>query len=468
MRGASHIVKLLTFPLAAAVLVACGGYAGTSLELPQSANAGAAQNLVAPQSTGIGKIKHVVIIVQENRSLNNLFYGFPGARTVKYGYTTQGRKIKLRPISLDTSWDLEHNAQLFFSICNGTGSVPGTDCRMNGFNKVEAGCGHSGYPACPIKHPPYAYVPHSETKPYFAMAKQYVLADQMYSSNLDSASFVAHQYLISAQAASSMNYPSGPPPLSWGCAGSSGNFIWMIGPARQLFYGKEVPCFGLTTLGQEADDAGDTWAYYATAIGYANSSIWSAYQANKHVYFGKDWKNDVISPQTNFFGDVSAGRLRQITWISPTCANSDHAACKSATGPEWVASLVNAIGESQYWDSTAIFVTWDDYGGWYDPEPPAYVDYDGLGIRVPMLVISAYAKEGFVSHVHYEFGSILRFTEDVFGLPPMSASDTRATSPAKDCFDFNQPPRKFQQIPSSLGINYFIHQPPDLRPPDDQ
>ena len=103
-----------------------------------------------------------------------------------------------------------------------------------------------------------------------------------------------------------------------------------------------------------------------------------------------------------------------------------------------MASVVNAIGESQYWDSTAIFVFWDDWGGWYDPEPPAYVDYDGLGIRVPMIVISAYAKKGHVAHVHYEHGSILKFVEDQFGLGRLAASDTRATSPEKDCFNFNQ------------------------------
>ena len=217
---------------------------------------------------------------------------------------------------------------------------------------------------------------------------------------------------------------------------------------------------------QEADSAGVSWAYYATGIGSANSSIWSAYQANKYVYYGSDWKNNVISPQTNFFTDVSNGKLRDITWITPTCANSDHAACNSNTGPEWVASLVNAIGGSKYWKSTAIFVTWDDYGGWYDAAAPAYVDYDGLGLRVPLLVISPYAKKGYVSHVHYEFGSILRFAEDLFGLAPMSASDNRATSPAKDCFDFNQKPRKFQQIPSSLGVDYFLRQPPDPRPVD--
>ena len=88
------------------------------------------------------------------------------------------------------------------------------------------------------------------------------------------------------------------------------------------------------------------------------------------------------------------------------------------TGPDWVASLVNAVGESKYWSSSAIFIFWDDYGGWYDHVAPAMVDYDGLGFRVPMLIISPYAKKGYISNVQYEHGSILRFVEDQFGLAP--------------------------------------------------
>ena len=148
-------------------------------------------------------------------------------------------------------------------------------------------------------------------------------------------------------------------------------------------------------------------------------------------------EKDVIAQPSQFLTDVSNGKLRPVSWVTPTWANSDHAGCGSNTGPSWVASLVNAIGESKYWDSTAIFIFWDDYGGWYDPEPPAYVDYDGLGLRLPLLIVSPYAKQGYVSHVHYEHGSILKFVEDQFGLGRLSASDTRAKSPEKDCFDFN-------------------------------
>ncbi|HEY1867552.1 MAG TPA: alkaline phosphatase family protein, partial [Candidatus Cybelea sp.] len=153
-------------------------------------------------------------------------------------------------------------------------------------------------------------------------------------------------------------------------------------------------------------------------------------------------------------------------WVTPTCRNSDHAGCGSKTGPHWVASLVNAIGESPYWKTSAIFIFWDDYGGWYDHVPPRYVDYDGLGFRVPLVVVSPYAKQGYVSHVHYEHGSLLRFIEDRFGLSPLSASDARATSPAADCFDFTQSPRKFHRIGTPMTEEDFKAQPPDSRPPD--
>jgi phospholipase C len=115
----------------------------------------------------------------------------------------------------------------------------------------------------------------------------------------------------------------------------------------------------------------------------------------------------------------------------------------SVTGSSWVASLVNAVGESKYWNSTAIFILWDSYGGWYDPEPPEYLDEEGLGFRVPLVIVSPYAKRGYVSHVHYEHGSILKFAEDQFGLERLAASDRRANSPERDAFDFSKPPRKF-------------------------
>ncbi|MGB6517402.1 MAG: alkaline phosphatase family protein [Candidatus Cybelea sp.] len=461
---ASRSVMLVAFLL---VLVACNGNGALSGSTPASPSYQPLRETQTPlhrvRRRASGKIQHVVIIVQENRSFNNLLYGFPGATTQTYGYNTSGQKITLQPVGLETTWDLDHSSTSFFQACNGTGSIPGTDCQMNGFNQEYAGCGRGGEPKCPNANPPYSYVPHSETKPYFDMGKQYVVADQMYASNFDASSFISHQYIIAGQAESSVNYPFG----SWGCEGGSGDLIQIVGQQRQVPDGYQQACYTDTTLGQEADTAGVTWAFYTGAVN-GDGGLWSAYQANKHVYYGSDWKNDIISPQTNFFSDVSNGKLRQISWVTPTCENSDHAGCGSNTGPAWVASLVNAIGESQYWSSTAIVIFWDDYGGWYDPEAPTYVDYDGLGLRIPMIVVSPYAKKRFVSHVQYEHGSILKFVEDQFGLPRLSASDTRATSIEKDCFNFKKAARPFTPIPTVLGKEYFMHRPIDYRWPDTQ
>jgi len=462
--------RLLAVAAVGTFLAACSGNGsltstipGVPAVYPQAASAAHPPELAAlrraHRSSASGKIQHVIIIVQENRSFNNLLYGFPGAKTVKYGYDTSNQKIQMVPIGLETTWDLDHSSTSFFEACNGTGSFPGTDCQMNGFNQEYVGCGHGGQPKCPNSDPQYAYVPHSETKPYFAMGKQYVVADQMYASNFDASSFISHQYIISGQAESAVNFPDG----AWGCPGGSGDFINEVTQQRQI-QGSEVVCWDPTTLGDEMDQAGISWAFYTATIN-GDGNLWSAYQAIKHIYYGPDWQKDVITPQTQFFNDVTSGKLRSVSWITPTCENSDHAGCGSNTGPEWVASLVNAIGQSQYWNNTAIFIFWDDYGGWYDPEPPAMLDYDGLGLRIPMIIVSAYAKKHYVSHVHYEHGSILRWIENLFGLGQLSASDTRATPP-DDAFNFNKAPRPFKVIPTIRGKDYFMHQPLDTRWPD--
>ena len=331
---------------------------------------------------------------------------------------------------------------------------------MDGFNKEYVGCGQSG-PPCPNQHPQYSYVPHSETKPYFEMGKQYVVADRMFASNFDASSFISHQYIIAGQADSAVNYPNG----AWGCDGGASETIGTVTVNPPRNYGSYIrPCFDYQTLGDELDTAKLSWGFYTASI-YGDGNIWSAYQAVNHIYNGPDWGKDIINPQTKFLTDVK-NNLRTVSWITPTCGNSDHAGCGSNTGPAWVTSLVNAIGKSQYWNSTAIFIMWDDYGGWYDHVPPPYVDYDGLGMRVPLVIISPYAKKGYVSHVQYEHGSILRFIEDQFGLPRLTASDTRANSPANDAFNFSQPPRPFKPIRAAHNQDFFLHQPPDRRPPD--
>jgi phospholipase C len=308
----------------------------------------------------------------------------------------------------------------------------------------------------------YGYVPRSESQPYFDMASQYVIGDRMFTSHLDASSFISHQYIIRGNASSSVDYPSS----TWGCDGGPSDQVNTINQQRQI--GSPItPCYDTQTLGDELDTAKLSWGYYTASI-YGDGNIWNAYQAIKHIRYGKDWSRNVITPQSKFFDVVSSGKLPVVSWVTPTCENSDHAGCGSNSGPAWVTSLVNAVGESKYWKSTAIFIMWDEYGGWYDHVPPQMVDYDGLGMRVPLVIISPYAKKGFVSHVQYEHGSILRFTEDQFGLPRLAASDTRANSPEDDCFDFTQKPRKFKPFKASLDMKGILAQPPDHRVPDSE
>jgi phospholipase C len=334
------------------------------------------------------------------------------------------------------------------------------------------------------------YVPHSESKPYFDMAHEWVLADHNFQSHLDE-SFVGHQYLIAAQADSSVNLPTDG--FAWGCGANSsaslarkqpaplavnvvptprpvsgeGNLVERLNKNR-TFGPWQSPCFDYTTLADELDQAKDTWRFYAGSYESASGSAgeWSAFQAIRHIYFSKEWKTNVITPQTKFFTDIAAGKLANVTWITPICVNSDHANCGGGYGPAWVSALVNAVGKSAFWKSTVVFVVWDDWGGLYDHVRPPYMDYDGLGFRVPLLIISPYAKKDYVSHVQYESAGILTFTEDVFGLGRLSAADRRATSPAAYCFDFTQTPRPFVAIKAPEDTGFFMHQRNNLQIPD--
>jgi phospholipase C len=392
------------------------------------------------------QIQHVVILIQENRTVDNLFQGYPGADTVPAGMDSTGQSIPLQPIGFRVGFDIKHGLNGFLaSWDNG---------KNDGFD-LEGTVGNTqGYP-----HPEYGYVPAVQTQDYVNIAHQYVLGDRMFASNLD-ASFAAHQYLIAGQAGNAVNIPNGP----WGCGSSSMvptiTMQRTIGPT-------EHPCFDYTTLADELDSVGQSWHMYAPQP-HDPAWNWTAFHAIKHIYRQPEWFANVTWPETNVLTDVAAGRLAAVTWIIPSFTYSDHSGSHSAQGPKWVTSVVNAIGQSPFWNTTAIIVVWDDWGGWYDHVSPPQVDFDGLGFRVPLLVISPYAKQGYVSHVQYEFGSILKFVENNWGLSAMAASDARATSIGPDCFLFNAPPRPFTPFATTMKPSDFLREPPSDRPPDDE
>ncbi|HYL27345.1 MAG TPA: alkaline phosphatase family protein [Candidatus Nitrosotalea sp.] len=397
-------------------------------------------------------IAHVVFIIQENRSFNNLFLGYPGATTADSGYDSSGRKVHVRPLELWATWDPGHAARDFFAACDGKGKLRGTKCAMDGWNREYR----------PPNAPPdvaYSYVPRSEIEPYWALARQYVLSDHTFTSNLDG-SFVAHQYAVAAYAGGAVDYPAG----AWGCEGGKGDMIPTLLQDRRM--GPPVTaCFDSPSIASEADAAGIGWRFYADSLS-GSGGLWSSYQANRKIFDGPDWNEHVINPSSQFLTDVANGRLAAITWITPTFATSDHPSPDARYGPAWIASVVNAIGTSRFWKSTAIFIMWDDWGGWFDPVPPVHEDYDGLGFRVPLLIASPYAKRGSVTHVQYETAGVLRYIEDNFGLPTLAASDARANDPANDpaVFDYQQQPRRFEKIRGEKPRPYWTQLEQSARP----
>jgi len=408
------------------------------------------------------RIKHVVIVIQENRSVDNLFNGFPGADTVQIGERRIG-PVNLMPVDLAYPADVDHQHRAWLTEYDRG--------RMDGFADVATS---------PKQRDefPYAYVPESQVEPYWTMAKRYTFADRMFQSNTGP-SFPAHLYLIAGQAEFAASNPDQleTTRFAWGCDSPKTARVAFIAADGSESDPGVFPCYNFQTLADVANANGVTWRYYAPAIDHLGN-IWSAFDAIGHIRYSPRWRN-VVSPETRILDDAQSADLPSIVWVAPSMQNSDHPLPRSFTkedvgikvgaqyGPEWVASIVNAIGRSPFRDSTVVLVVWDDWGGWYDHVVPPQLDRMGLGPRVPFIVISPWAKRHYVSHVQHEFGSILKFVETTFDLPSLGTTDARADD-LIDCFDFSQTVDAFRPIPS-LREAAFFEDPgsPDLPPDDD-
>lgn len=441
--------------------------------------------------SGSSPIEHIVLIVQENRSFDNLFATFPGAHGARVGlFKTSSGDInqKLTAGKLYLPNDVTH--------CNAAFKVAYDGGKMDGFSVERLGvCGRGGTigNGAPAGKYVYQYVKPSLIKPYWDIAKEWVLADELFQTQ-GSGSFVAHQDLIRGGSAvdGSASNPNGteslidnPTEMPWGCDSSSTSTTELITVDGKYLTNGPFPCSNkfpnyssgqYLTLRDSLDAAGLSWKYYSPCFAYSPGSCnntskrnagatLNAFDAIYPVRNGPEWGTNVSMPETNIFTDITSGSLPAVSWVIPEDKNSDHPGdtIQGAVdhGPEWVASVVNAIGESSYWDSTAIIIVWDDWGGLYDNAKPPFQDaYGGLGFRVPMLVVSPYArlrpngKSGYISHTKYEFGSIIKYIENNFNLGLLGTTDKRATS-IGNIFDYGQGPRQFSEIPSSLGAQYF-------------
>jgi phospholipase C len=424
-------------------LVACSGGGGSSPSasvssvssassgsvLPLTAASGAVPDAAAAamiSKLGKGKIKHVLIVVQENRTFDNLFHGFPGADTASKGKTHTGAEVPLTAGDLEEYYDLGHTHANFETEYDGG--------KNDGFDEVATSPSSSDLA-------PYQYVKQAEVQPYFDIASEFTIADKNFASQ-NGPSFPGHEYLIAGQDAAADDDPSDVQP--WGCDAPPGTTVPVYaadGSTTNVF-----PCFDYQTLGDSLDAASLSWRYYTTVgTGLTIEALPDPYDAVKHIREGADWNNDTVTPSTRILNDIASGNLATVSWVNSPAAASDHPELNDGHGPSWIASIVNAVGNSAYYDDTAIFVTWDDWGGFYDHVVPTEYSVLGTGFRVPLLVISKWSKHGFVSHKRRESTSVITFVESLFGLPSLDQRDA-ATDDLADCFDFKQTPPAFKPI----------------------
>jgi phospholipase C len=447
------------------VLADCNGSAGSPGSLPFDRR---------HSGSGSSPIQHVVIVVQENRTFNDFFATFPGADGTTTGQAEAephcSPPIKKGPINLTEQplivpSDMNHSYSGYKTAYNRG--------KLSGFDKVRVG--GNGPPECAY---PYQFTDPTQIKPYWDMATQYTLAEHMFTTQ-GSSSFTAHQDLIRGgtiveKGKAMVDLPSCGT-CFWGCDASppavhtsliteKDEYLKAMGP---------FPCtkdFSVSypTLRDLLDAKGLSWKYYQPPFKQIYGKLLSAFDVIAPVRYGSEWHNNVITPESAIINDVSKGQLPNVSWVIPDEPESDHPGDKTDTGPQWVATVVNAIGESSYWKTTAIVIVWDDWGGLYDNMGKLSTrkyGYGGLGLRVPAIIVSPYAKAGYISTTQYEFGSILKYIEQNWNLGSLGTTDKRAAS-LIDCFDYSQYPIKFVPIQSSLGKSYFLHKKPSLQAPD--
>ena len=326
--------------LALALVVAlcgCGGGGGTT---------GAATVPVTFTTGGFApaKIGHVVVVIQENRSVDNLFGGFPGADTVSTAPTATHGTVALRPVRLEQGADVDHSHRYFLKQYD--------HGKLDGFD-TSAASGFTGPGSTATDG--LGYVPADQTKPYRDLARQFTFGDRMFQSN-SGPSFPAHLYLI---AGTSLSISENPGALDWGCDGPATALAERLadddpgavddpaGPTAPKTQAPIWPCVDPTTIADQLDAHNVSWTYYAPKTNTRNGDIWSAYDAVKHIRYGSDWSH-VVSPENTILDDIKQNRLPQVSYVVPNFRESDHAAMTDGSGPDWVAAIANTLGASPY------------------------------------------------------------------------------------------------------------------------
>lgn len=371
-------------------------------------------------------IQHVITVMMENHDYDSYFgtycqvtgpycpttgNGIPPGTCVPY-YPTDPSAGCVRPFNMTpaqfTINDMEHD---WYS-----GPIAYDDGAMNGFYQAEGTTntfGHYNGSTIPI---------------YWDMAEEYGLGDNFWGGNL-SYSLPNHWYLVAATTPSfAYNNYLGGDGVQSEYLDEANNTSSIEDLLAQHNYSWKYYDFPLLPYGEAIN--GITWG---GAYDYWNP------QAAKYESYTSAFVHH-FAPQSEFLKDINDSTLPNVSWIIPEFAYSDHPGWNNSYGEGWVSELVNAVEDSKYWNSTVIFITWDDYGGWYDHVPPPTILGDQLSFRMPLLVISPYAKEDYISHAQLDFMSLLHFVEWQFDLGCLRPLDCLAPLPL-DFFNFNQAPR---------------------------
>jgi phospholipase C len=375
---------------------------------------------------GLEKINHVIWIIQENHSFDNYFGTFPGAEGFRPSTCLPklpGSQACVKPFhmpsgapfcDLDHSWRIAHAA-----YDNG---------KMDGFVWAEG--------------TPYTmgYYDARDIPNYWEYAHHFTLCDHFFSS-LMGPSFPNHIYTVAAQS-----------------GGVTDNFLLLKDLEKTM---GDPDGFTFRSIVSLLEHAGISWKYYVeqgpsptmmkgpTAKTF---SLWNPLPAFKAIRDNPKLMAHLVD-QSEYFTDLKQGTLPEVSYLIPNGPDSEHPTSPPARGMWYVTKLVNALMESSYWKDSVIFLTWDDYGGFYDNVFPPDVDAFGYGPRVPMIVISPYAKAGYIAHGTYDFTSVLKFIEERWGLPHLTARDGKALD-MSEAFDFNQKPNPPLVIPVPVNLSF--------------
>ncbi|HEV3452877.1 MAG TPA: alkaline phosphatase family protein [Acidimicrobiia bacterium] len=450
--------------------------AAATLGVAACSGGGSAQATTGSQAaSGIHKIRHVVVIMQENRSFDSYFGTYPGAD----GLPTQGGTPSvcvpdartgqcMRPFAdhADVNGGGPHGQ------VNATADINGG--RMDGFvnqaGQGRRGCRNTTNPACTNSATPdvMGYHTQSDIPNYWAYANNYVLQDHMFEPNA-SWSLPEHLFQVSEWSAfcTQHNQPS-----------SCQNALQAPGlPADFQGGTRPPPIYAWTDLTYLLHKHSVSWGYYVVAgtepdcrndaalsCGAIRQSAKTPGIWNPLPFFDtvrNDGQLGNIQSVANFYSSAARGQLPAVSWVVPSGAVSEHPPAPVSYGQSYVTSLVNAVMHGPDWNSTAIFVAWDDWGGFYDHVVPPTVDVNGYGLRVPGLVISPYAKRGYVDHQTLSFDAYVKFIEDDFlggqrlspatdGRPdprPTVRENVKVLGDLASEFNFNQTPRSPALLP---------------------